>query len=156
MAGGGASITMIIRLTRVLPFGPIAIVAFGLSACTLEQIFIGQVYNIETPPNGACPRLHWRFVVNAQRSIDGSVTSVGQQPIATLSGVLNADDSFRITATALAGGGTAQVTGEFTSQVSTISVHGDGVGPACDGQTFNLRLGPYFTFQGGGGGGGGS
>jgi hypothetical protein len=94
--------------------------------------------------------------VNPQRSISGYLTDSGQlQPVANLSGVLSADDSFRITATSVAGNRTANVTGQFTSQVSTISIHGDAAGSGCDGQTFNLRLGSYFSRQGGGGGGGG-
>jgi hypothetical protein len=126
-----------------------------LSGCTLEQILIGQWYTIYTPAVGTCPALAWRFVVNPQRSIDGFLSSDKQQRIANLSGVLNADDSFQITATDVASNRTAAVTGRFTSQVSTISVRGDGAGRACDGQTFDMPLGRYFSFSGGGGGGGG-
>lgn len=94
-------------------------------------------------------------MVNAQRSIDGFLLRDGQKRIAILSGTLNADDSFRMTATDTEGHRTAAVTGTFTSQVSTISIHGDAAS-ACDGQTFTLRLGSYFANQGGGGGGGGN
>jgi hypothetical protein len=126
-----------------------------LPGCTLEQILIGQEYTIYTPPAGTCPPLEWRFVVNAQRSISG-ILSLGQQRrIASLSGVLNADDSFQMTATEVGGNRTAAVTGRFTSQVSTLSIRGDAAGNACDGQTFKMRLGGYFAFPGGGGGGGG-
>jgi len=137
--------------------GGIALVlgATLLSGCALEQILIGQWYTVYTPSAGACPALAWRFVVNPQRSIDGFLSGDGQQRIANLSGVLNADDSFQITATDVAGTRTANVTGRFTSQVSRISIHGDGAGRACDGQTFDLPLGRYFSFSGGGGGGGG-
>jgi hypothetical protein len=113
------------------------------------------LYTIDTPPVGACPLLEWRFFVNPQRSIIGSLSSGdSRQRIASLSGVLAADDSFQMTATGLAGGRTASVTGRFASQVSTISIHGDAAGSACDGQTYELRLGGYFTRAGGGGGGG--
>jgi hypothetical protein len=134
----------------------IAPAALVLSACTLDQILIGQWYAIQTPQADACPRLQWRFVVSPQRAIDGFLMRDGQQRIATLSGLLNADDSFRMTATDTADHRTADVTGRFTAQVSTISIHGDGAGSACDGRTFALRLGSYFAFQGGGGGGGGN
>jgi hypothetical protein len=145
------------REASVLTTGMIALTlaACLLPGCTFEQIQMGQIYTIYTPQAGACPRLGWQFVVNAQRSIDGSLSRDGQQQIANLSGLLNADDTFRITVTDLAGNRTADVTGRFTSQVSTISIHGHGAGSACDGQTFNLGLGRYFSFQGGGGGGGG-
>jgi hypothetical protein len=133
----------------------LALATFVLPGCTLEQILIGQWYSFDTPQAGACPRLGWRFVVNAQRSFSGFLTRDGQQHVASLSGVLNADDSFHITATAVAGNRTADVTGRFTSLVSTISIHGDAAGSGCDGQTFKLRLGGYFSTQGGGGGGGG-
>lgn len=123
--------------------------------CTLEQLLIGQLYRVYTPPAGACPRLEWRFVVNAQRSIAGSLSVDEQQPIANLSGVLNADDSFQITAAEVAGHRTANITGQFSSGVSTISIQGAAAGTACDGQTFRLRLGGYFAHQGAGTGGGG-
>jgi hypothetical protein len=133
----------------------LALAALVLPGCTLEQILIGQIYSIDTPPAGACPSLEWRFVVNPQRSISGVLLRDRQQPIANLTGTLDPDDSFRMTATALTGNRTAEVTGRFTSQVSTISIHGDAAGKACDGQTFRMRLGGYFWFQGGGGGAGG-
>ncbi len=126
-----------------------------LPSCTVEQILIGQHYTFYTPPAGACPRLEWRFVVNAQRSIGGFLARDGQPPIADLSGRLDADDRFEITATTTTGHRQATATGQFTSLVSTLSIHGDAAGSACDGQTFALRLGRYFASQGGGGGGGG-
>jgi hypothetical protein len=133
----------------------LALAACLLPGCTIEQILIGQLYAVDTPRAGDCPRLEWRFVVNAQRSIGGFLSRDGQQRIANLSGMLNADDSFQITATDVAGNRTANVTGGFTSQLSTISIQGDAAGSACNGKTFDLRLGGYFSRQGGGGGGGG-
>ena len=127
-----------------------------LPGCTLEQILIGQWYNIETPRAGDCPPLDWRFVVDADRSIAGSLSRARQQRIADLSGRLNPDDSFEITAAGLAGKRTAEVTGRFTYLVSTLTIRGTAAGEACDGRTFNLRLGDYFVVQGGGGGGGGN
>ena len=97
----------------------------------------------------------WQFTVDPQRSFSGYVSHYGDNPFADLVGTLNADDSFRLTVTNRTTARIATVTGQFTSQVSTISIHGDGAGPGCDGQTFNLRLGRYLTRQGGGGGGGG-
>jgi hypothetical protein len=126
-----------------------------LAGCTLEQLLIGQWYTIYTPPAGSCPGLYWRFVVDAQRSIGGFLSRDGRQPVANLSGLLNADDSFQMTASDVAGTRAATVTGQFTSQVSTISIHGDVAGSGCDGQTFYLRLGRYLSSQGGGGGGDG-
>jgi hypothetical protein len=141
-----------VRTTGLLA---LALAACVLADCTPEQILIGQLYTIDTPRAGACPPLEWHFVVNPQRSISGFLAAGGQQRIANLSGLLNADDSFQITAADVAGGRTASVTGQFTSLVSTISIHGDAAGSGCDGQTFTMRLGGYFSHQGGGGGGGG-
>jgi hypothetical protein len=148
------------RMTRQpgLPTtGIIAVVlaAWLLSGCNIEQILIGQWYTISTPPSGACPSLTWRFVVDPQRVITGSLARGQQPPVANLSGRPNPDDSFQITATGVTGGRTSNVTGRFTSQVSTIAIQGDAAGSACDGQTFAMRLGGYFATQGGGGGGGG-
>jgi hypothetical protein len=135
--------------------GVSAVVLAGwlLPGCTLEQLQIGQWYTIYTPPTEACPGLAWRFVVDAGRSIGGFLSHDGRQPIATLTGLLNADDSFEIRLTDVAGNRTANVTGRFTSQVSTISIRGDAAGSECDGQTFEVRLGRYFSTPGGGGGG---
>jgi hypothetical protein len=145
------------RQVSVLKTGmiPLALAACLLQGCTFEQILIGQWYTIYTPQAGACPRLVWRFFINPQRLFSGFLSRDGQQGVATLSGVLNADDSFQITAKDVTGNRTANVTGQFTSQVSTISIHGDAAGSACDGQTFEIRLGRYFSSEGGGGGGGG-
>jgi hypothetical protein len=154
--GRGEHAIMRTRHASTLTAGRIALAlaACLLPGCTLEQIQIGQLYSIYTPRAGACPRLEWRFFVNAQRSIGGFLSRDGQQRIATLSGVLNADDGFQITATSEAANRTANVTGRFTSQVSTISIHGDAAGSACDGQVFEIRLRRYLSSQGGGGGGG--
>ena len=124
-----------------------------LSACTLDQILIGQVYTIVTPSTGACPALSWQFFVNAQRAINGILSS-GQQRIGILSGTLDQNDPFRMTVADADGRPTATASGQFTSDVSTLSIQGAGAGSACDGQTFRLRLGGYFAHQGGGGGGG--
>jgi hypothetical protein len=130
----------------------------ALSGCTLDQILIGQLYVVETPPTGRCPALIWQFVINPQHSITGSLLNVNQQPIAALSGQLNAGDSFQITASDIRGQQTASVTGQFRWQESTVVIHGDAAGSACDGQTLAFHLSDYFARQGGGesGGGGGN
>ncbi|HEX3574491.1 MAG TPA: hypothetical protein VHU42_07825 [Rhodopila sp.] len=135
-------------LTALLLTGPL------LSGCTVEQVQLGEWYTLYTPPMGACPQLAWHFVADAQRQIGGYLTRDWQR-IANLNGTLAADDSFRITATEVAGPRTAEVTGQFTSDVSTIAIHGSAAGPACDGQVFKMRLRGFFWSQGGGGGGGG-
>jgi hypothetical protein len=126
-----------------------------LTGCTLEQMQIGQWYIIDTPPAGACPGLEWRFVINPQRAFDGYLSPIGRARIANLAGQLGPDDSFQVTATDVADKRTTAITGRFTSQISTIAIHGDAAGSACDGQIFHLNLGRYFSSAGGGGGGGG-
>ena len=130
-----------------------AILLSLLSGCAVEPLFIGQWYGIVTPQAGACPRLDWRFVVDPSRTINGFLSPDGVRKIATLSGSLAPDDSFQMTVVAVADHRTANVTGRFTTGISTLSIHGDGAGDACDGHTFDLRLGRYFATQGGGGGG---
>ncbi|MBS0638487.1 MAG: hypothetical protein JSS43_01365 [Proteobacteria bacterium] len=115
---------------------------------------IGVYYNIPTPPAGDCPAMFWRFFVNADRGIEGTLARFNQPPFAILSGTMAADDSFAMTATEMQGKRTARATGRFTSQISTLSIEGDGAGPACNGQTFSLRLGRYLARASGGGGGG--
>jgi hypothetical protein len=150
-AQAGENAVMRTGWAGVLTIGLLALACL-LPGCTTEQILIGQWYTIDTPPAGDCPQLTWKFVVDPQRSIGGSLLRRWQK-IATLAGRLNSDDSFQMTATSLADHRTASVTGQFTSQVSTIAVHGDAAGSACDGQVFRMRLGGYFMIQGGGGGG---
>jgi hypothetical protein len=133
----------------------LASVAWLLAGCMIEQIMIGQRYTIRTPQAGPCPPLELVFVVEPGRKVSGSLSQVGRAGAVSLSGLLNPDDSFALTTTTAAGNRTSDVTGRFTSQVSTMSIHGDAAGSACDGQTFHLRLGGYFSRQGGGGGGGG-
>lgn len=135
-------------------FIALAVAASVLSGCTGEQIMIGQWYRIDTPPQGACPSLELRFVVDPQRSVGGVLVRDRRDQIAALSGVLNPDDSFDIKAVDATGKRPTIVTGRFTPGISTISIRGDVAGSACDGQTFEMYLGRYFSRQGGGGGGG--
>ncbi len=137
------------------PLAALAVIAMLPAACSPPQIMIGQLYSIPTPPAGDCPALLWQFVVNPQRVIAGSLSRVGEAPFASLSGMLADDESFRMTAAAHPDKRSATVTGAFSPQITTISIHGDAAGPGCDGQSFALRLGGYFARQGGGGGGGG-
>ncbi len=137
------------------PLAALAVIVTLPAACSPPQIMIGQLYSIPTPPAGDCPALLWQFVVNPQRVITGSLSRVGEAPFASLSGMLADDESFRMTATTHPDKPSAIVTGVFSAQITTISIHGDAAGPGCDGQSFTLRLGGYFARQGGGGGGGG-
>ena len=146
---------MIGRCGRVLSPVGVLLAAIVLASCTVQQIMIGQWYSIRTPQQAECPMLVWQFAVDAQRTISGSLARAEQPAFASLSGVLNADDSFRMTATNQQDKRTATVTGRFTAQVSTISISGDAAGAGCDGRTVAMRLGSYFARQGGGGGGGG-
>ncbi len=130
-----------------------AVTALGLlAACSLEQLQLGQWYTIGTPATGGCAPLRMRFYIGADRAIHGYLANAGQERIADLSGTIGSDDSFRMTAHAA--GATGVIDGRFTSQVSTIAVHGNAAGPACDGTTFSLRLSGYLSSQDGGGGGG--
>ena len=126
-----------------------------LSGCTLDPVLTGQVYTIETPAEGTCPRLDWHFVADAGRKVEGVLFTDTRQRIADLSGTLAGDGRFQMTAKAGSGGGEADISGRFTSVVSTISVRGKAAGQGCEGKTFKLYLGRYFARQGGGGGGGG-
>jgi hypothetical protein len=153
--GDGGCWIMGIKQTRTLSRGIVALTVCVLSGCSFEQILIGQWYSVVTPSAGACQALNWQFVVNPQRMMSGFLSGNGQQRMGSLSGQLNQDDGFQMTVTDAGGKPTATVTGRFTSQVSTISIHGPGAGTGCDGQTFSLRLSGYFARQGGGGGGGG-
>jgi hypothetical protein len=145
------------RIRRRLswPVAAIWATATLLAACSVSQIMIGQLYSIPTPPAGDCPALVWQFVVDPQRLISGSLSRVGEAPFASLSGILAADESFRITATTKSDKRSANITGAFSAQITTISIHGNVAGSGCDGLSFALRLGSYFARQGGGGGGGG-
>ena len=134
---------------------PMTLLAWLLTGCAVEQIATGQWYTISTPEAGACPVLQWHFVVDPERSLAGYIVRDGQERVANLSGRINPDDSFRMTATAVSGQQTAAISGRFTSDASTIAIQGNGAGPACNGQTFTLHIARFLARQGGGGGGGG-
>lgn len=125
-----------------------------LAGCALSPIMIGVYYMIPTPPAGDCSGMQWRFFVNPDRGIEGVVARFGQASFGTLSGTMAADDSFVMTVTDNLSQRTARATGRFTSQISTLSIQGDGAGTACDGQSFQMLLGRYFFRAPGGGGGG--
>jgi hypothetical protein len=119
------------------------------AACSLEQVLLGQWYSLHTFAQGTCPALDWHFVVDAHRSIGGYLDRDQFTQIATLSGTLNADDSFEMIARN-ASGRTERITGAFTPQIIMISLDGAWI---CEKQTFRIR--PVRNVGGGGGGGGG-
>ncbi|HVY14391.1 MAG TPA: hypothetical protein VHB27_04130 [Rhodopila sp.] len=123
-----------------------------LAGCHVEQVQLGEVFIVHTPPTGACPRLQWQFVVDARRAISGTLTR-GYMPIGRLAGVLNPDDTFRMDIAALTGSGTGTVRGAVTSQGTTFRIDGDAAGPGCDGRTLYLPGGRWFqgNYSGGGG-----
>jgi hypothetical protein len=134
--------TNLVRMTTLM------LAACALTGCTLRQITVGQIYVIDTPAQGACPRLAWTFAQDPQHTITGHIEPYNHdERIANLSGHLNPDETFRMTATHVGDQRTAEVTGQFTSGISTIAIHGDGITQACDGQTFKLRLGGYFNYK---------
>ena len=137
------------RRAAVLTAGTVAL---GLIAsCTLEQVLLGQWYNVPTVPQGSCPALNWHFVVDAHRSIAGYLDRDQFKQIGTLSGTLNPDDSYQMWATENGTGRKESVTGRFTSQYATLSLDGTWI---CEKQTFRVWL-PRGLGGGGGGGGGG-
>ena len=126
----------------------VAMAALWMSACSLENAQFGLIYNLYTNPQPDCPRLNWRFVVDPKRIMTGSISIDSLQPIANLSGMLNADDTFRMTATAVDNGWRADVSGRFQTRLITVSVSGPGA--VCDGHTFK-----WFILRNNFGAGGG-
>lgn len=124
-----------------------------LAACSLEQVQLGQWYRIITPATGSCPMQEWRFVVDPSRHIGGHVNRINDGRIATLDGTLAPDDTYRMTATAVNGGATAEVTGQFRRVLTIIAIKGDALGRECNGQTIRMRYINYYGYSGGGGGG---
>jgi hypothetical protein len=123
--------------------------AMGATAsCSVEQVQIGEWNLIYTVAQGSCPALDWHFLVDARRDISGYVTRGGSPQIASLSGVLNADDSFQMWATEAGGGPKESVTGRFTSQLVTLSLDGTWM---CGKQTFRIRPVVNRGLLGGGG-----
>ncbi len=128
------------------------VLALGVvAACTLEQVLPGQWYALHTRPQGGCPALDWHFVVDAQRSIGGYLSREPSNQIGTLSGTLNADDSYEMWVTQKDTGRKESVTGRFTAQDVTFSMDGSWI---CEKQVLRISL-PRGLGGGGGGGGGG-
>lgn len=132
--------------------------ALGLTTCiaaiaatasySLEQVPIGEQNLIHTVAQGDCPALDWYFPVDARRNIDGYVARDQFRQIATLSGVLNPDDSYQMWATEKGGNRRESVTGRFTAEVVTLSLDGTWI---CGKQTFRIRPVRHLGLQGGGG-----
>jgi len=125
-----------------------------LGGCHLEQVQIGQIFNLPTPASGACPKLQWQFFVNAQRTIHGTLES-NFNPVAKINGVLNPDDTFRMDLTAATSRETATVNGAITSEGATFAIAGNAAGAGCNGQTFTLYGRQLFQGSSYGGGGNG-
>jgi hypothetical protein len=118
-------------------------------ARALEQVQIGQIYVMHTASADACGALDWHFVVDFHRSVIGFLTCDWDKHLATLSGTLDADDTFQITVSELGGTQKANATGKFNSRFVTLSV--DAPGSPCDKHTFKINV-----VRGAGGGGDGS
>jgi hypothetical protein len=118
------------------------------ASCSLEQVPIGEWNLIHTVAQGRCPALDWHFLVDGERDISGYVAVDRFRQIATLTGVLNPDDSFQMWATEMGGTRRESVTGRFTSQVVTLSLDGNWI---CGQQTFRIRPVHQFGLEGGGG-----
>jgi hypothetical protein len=137
---------MAVRQLIALTTGTLAL---GLTAsCTPEQVQLGQWYTIYTGAQGTCPALDWHFVVDAHRSIGGYLTRDQFKQIGTLSGTLNADDTFQMAATDPGGNHTERVTGRFTQKSVALSIDGTWI---CEKQTFTII---WLRSPGLGGGGG--
>jgi hypothetical protein len=135
-----ALMTGLIAVAASAPFSP---------AVALEQVQIGQVYILHTVAAGGCSELDWHFVVDPHRSMAGFVVCDWLRHTATLSGTLNADDSFQLSVTEVGGNRKAAVTGRFTSRFVTMSI--DGADTFCDKQMFKI-VAPRGSGLGGGGG----
>jgi hypothetical protein len=90
------------RLVTLAGMIALATTAALSPAYAWEQLQIGQVYIVRTPSAGLCPRLEWHFVVDAHRSMIGSLECDWLTRVATLAGRLNPDDSFQLSAAAAA------------------------------------------------------
>jgi hypothetical protein len=138
--GATAVVTGMIALAATASLSP---------ARALEQVQIGQIYIMHTAPADTCTALDWHFVVDAHRSVIGFLTCDWDKHLATLSGTLNADDTFQMTVSELGGSRKANATGKFSSRFVTLSI--DAPGSPCDKQTFKINA----VHAGGTGGGGG-
>jgi hypothetical protein len=125
-----------------------------VGGCHLEQVQIGQIFNLSTQATGACPKLQWQFFVDAQRAIHGTLES-NFNPVAKITGVLNPDDTFRMDLTAATSNETATVSGTITSQGVTFAIAGNAAGAGCNGQAFTIYGRQLFQGNSYGGGGNG-
>lgn len=137
------------RLVTLAGMIALATTAALSPAYAWEQLQIGQVYIVRTPSAGLCPRLEWHFVVDAHRSMIGSLECDWLTRVATLAGRLNPDDSFQLSAAEAGGGRSANISGKFTSRYMVVSV--DGTGSACNQQTFQVLFARNPGLAGGGG-----
>jgi hypothetical protein len=114
-----------------------------LSACHVEQVQIGQIVRIVTPPVGACASMAFTFFVDAQRRFEGTVRR-DNQILGELGGVVAQDDSFVMTVTPAGQAAVTRITGMIGSLKTTFSIAGDAVGAACNGQVIRFNTGRLF------------
>jgi hypothetical protein len=106
-------------------------------AHAVEQVMLGEGYMFHSPPTGTCPGLDWHVVVDGDRSVEGMVGWDRMKHTASLTGVLNADDSFHMSAKENGGSITAKIDGKVT--VSTLTITIDGTGTGCDKKTITMK-----------------
>jgi hypothetical protein len=114
----------------------------------IEEVTLGQWFNLHTSPSGTCPGLDWRVAVDADRQIAGYVAWDRMKHSAKLSGVLNADDTFSIAGDEVGGNRHAVITGKVNAEYVALTINGTGTG--CDKQ--QLRAPRINTAVQGGGG----
>jgi hypothetical protein len=119
-------------------------------APAVEQVELGQLYFFHSPPVGTCPGLDWHTVVDKDREITGWISWEGNKHLATVTGKLNPDDTFQVTAKEVVGGNhMATVTGKVASGTLTFTINGSGTG--CDGKTWKIQRSTQGSASGGAG-----
>lgn len=107
----------------------------------------GSVYSFSTRKSGTCPNLEWHVVVRDGSSLGGVISWDNERRVARVSGRLNPDRSFQMTATEVNGRGKATITGQVLAD-GRMSARISGAG--CESRLIEVPLRPAFSSFGSG------
>ena len=85
------------------------------ATATMQQLITpgeGSVYTFSSARSGTCPNLEWHVVVRGGNALGGVISWDNERRVARVSGKLNPDRTFQMTATEVNGRGKASITGQ--------------------------------------------
>ena len=116
-------------------------------AAVAERPVEGTVYVFHSKANDGCPALDWHVVVGINGALNGMISWDAMKSMAHVSGTMNADKDFSMTATEVGGAGrTAAITGTVRPTDGWLIADVKGAGVNCQ----KIVVPIFHTGKGGG------